>query len=99
MTKAQSKYEAARKMRTPPHVSIRTLRMVAGLTLDQLIARMEEATGRSYSRGAMSAVESGLRGASAELVEALELAYGLDAGSIDTNYERRGSTAAARIPA
>ncbi|WP_207842575.1 helix-turn-helix domain-containing protein [Williamsia soli] len=99
MTKAQSKYEAARKLRTPPHVSIRTLRVVSGLTLDQLIGRMQEATGRSFSRGAMSAIESGLRGASAEVVEALELAYGLEPGAIDTNYERRASTAAARVPA
>ncbi|QGJ97419.1 Cro protein [Gordonia phage Azula] len=73
-------------------MSIRNLRMVAGLTLDQLVERLNEAAGFSFSRGAMSAVESGLRGASAELLAALELAYGLEPGSIDVNYERRAST-------
>lgn len=70
---------------------------MAGLTLDQLIARLDEAAGFKFTRGAMSAVESGLRGASTELVRALELAYGLDEGTIDTKYERRGTTSAVEV--
>lgn len=65
---------------------------MSGLTLDQVVERLGEAAGFTLSRGALSAVESGLRGASSELITALELAYGLDPGSIDVNYERRATT-------
>ncbi|MFD9615530.1 hypothetical protein ACFWWS_39865 [Streptomyces sp. NPDC059083] len=63
--------------------------MAAGLTLDAVIDRIEQETGRRYTRGAISAVENGHRGASNELIEALEIAYGLPHGAIDTLYRPR----------
>lgn len=54
-----------------------------------LIAKIAEETGHRYSRGAISAVENGHRGASVELIEALEIAYGLPVGSIEVNYKAR----------
>lgn len=73
----------------PPHISLRHLRVVAGLTIDALISRLEQETGRRYTRGALSAVENGHRGASAELINALEVVYGLPTGAIDTDYTPR----------
>lgn len=73
----------------PPHVAIGHIRTVAGLTLDQVIDRIEEETGRRYTRGAISAVENGHRGASAGLLEALEIVYGLPTGAISTDYHPR----------
>lgn len=63
--------------------------MAAGLTLDAVIDRIEQETGRRYTRGAISAVENGHHGAPSELLEALEIAYGLPYGAIDTLYRPR----------
>ncbi|ORL01542.1 hypothetical protein A6F56_04275 [Prescottella equi] len=54
-----------------------------------LIERIQQETGHRYSRGAISAVENGHRGASVELIEAIEIAYGLPAGSIRVDYKAR----------
>lgn len=67
-----------------PHV-----RLIAGITLEALLDRIEEETGRRYTRGALSAIENGHRGASAELIGAIEAAYGLPPGAIDTDYRPR----------
>lgn len=78
-----------------PMVSIRVLRAVAGLTVDALVARIEEETGRRYTRGAISAIENGHRGASRELIDGLAAAYGIDPADIRTEYTPRGTTVAA----
>ncbi|MDV8066421.1 helix-turn-helix transcriptional regulator [Rhodococcus sp. IEGM 1366] len=83
------RYENQRGLKPPPYVSIKSLRKVSGLTLDQLAMRIEQITGDLPTRGALSAVENGHRGASAELLQAIEQAYGLEAGSIDTQYRPR----------
>ncbi|SIK42041.1 helix-turn-helix domain-containing protein [Mycobacteroides abscessus] len=74
---------------TPPHVPIRALRHLAGLTLDGLADLIEDATGVRYTRGTLSAVESGLRGTSKELLAGIEVAYGLEPGTITTTYRPR----------
>ncbi|WP_280470957.1 helix-turn-helix transcriptional regulator [Nocardia cyriacigeorgica] len=81
-----------RPPRVPPHISLKHLRTVAGITLDVLIDRIEEETGHRYTRGALSAIENGHRGASAELLETLEVVYGLPVGAIDTVYTPRHQT-------
>mgnify|MGYP003117800279 CR=1 FL=1 len=90
---AQRRYEANRSKTAVPHVPIRALRVVAGITLDELARRIEEETGHRYTRGALSGIEGGHRGASAELLRALEIVYGLAPGDIDTQYKPRKSTA------
>ncbi|WP_280320184.1 helix-turn-helix domain-containing protein [Nocardia wallacei] len=65
------------------------MRLIAGITLEALLDRIEEETGRRYTRGALSAIENGHRGASAELISAIEAAYGLPRGAIDTEYKPR----------
>lgn len=91
---AALRYRNQRPRRTPPHVSLSDLRSAVGLTIDQVLARLEEQTGKRYSRGTISAVENGLRGASVDLLSELAVAYGLGPDSIRTDYQPREWTAA-----
>jgi transcriptional regulator with XRE-family HTH domain len=87
-----SKYENQRPRRIPPHVSLVHLRAAAGLTIDQLIARMQqEFPELQTTRGAISAIEHGHRGASEQMLAALCAAYGLPADAIVTDYQPRTS--------
>ncbi len=76
---------------------LRVLRMALQLRLEDVANRVEEITGDRPTKGALSAIETGTRGVSAELLAALEQAYGLDPGSITTTYEPR--TTPASVPA
>ncbi|WP_411815537.1 helix-turn-helix domain-containing protein [Gordonia sp. SND2] len=67
-------------------MGVKHLRLAAGLTIADVLSRIEEKTGQTYTKGAISAVENGKRGASAELLTALEEVYGLPARSITTDY-------------
>lgn len=87
MIKATSKRD--RSPKPSPCVPIRYVRQAANLTLEEVSQRLQESTGRIYGKGTLSAVESGQRGASSELLEALEAAYELPAGSIQTEYQPR----------
>lgn len=86
-----SKYPPQRPKKTPPHVSLKALRKATSLTHEQVCNAVAEATeGRvTLTRGALSAIESGTRGASIDVLHALELAYGLDEGDISTAYQPR----------
>jgi transcriptional regulator with XRE-family HTH domain len=89
MTKAT----AVRPQKPPPMVSIKHLREAHGWSLEEVGNRIYDLTGRRHSKGTLSAVEIGMRGASWELLEALEIAYGLPAHEIKTDYQpkaRRG---------
>ncbi|PZU36205.1 MAG: hypothetical protein DI573_14160 [Microbacterium sp.] len=78
-----------------PMLSIRSLRLAIGITIDELRTRIFEMTGHQYGRGTISAVELGHRGASVELLGHLERAYGLEAGSLETAYPPKRQKAAA----
>lgn len=84
-----SKYGSQRQPKTPPHVPIKYLRLAANLSIDTVIERIQKDTGRRYTRGAISAIENGHRGASCEVLEALEAALCLPIGAISTDYEPR----------
>ena len=73
----------------PPHVTLRSLRQSKGLTLERVCIELERETGLSLTRGALSAIESGLRGASAQIIRGLEQALDLEPGNIVTDYEPR----------
>jgi transcriptional regulator with XRE-family HTH domain len=73
----------------PPHVPLGALRTVAGLSLEQLARRLSEETDCSPGRGTLCAIESGDRGASLDLLNALEYVYKLKPGTISTTYEPR----------
>ncbi len=82
-------YKPQRERRTPPHISLADLRFVSGKTLDDICAAASEVLDKPLTRGALSAIENGLRGASPRVLAALEVAYGLRAGALTTNYEPR----------
>lgn len=69
-----------------PHISLGDARAIAGLTLDEVCARFEEATGDRLTRGALSAIENGLRGASDQTLRGIALALGLRGEAIRTDY-------------
>ena len=95
-TALRSKYEAQRPRRTPPHVSLASLRAATGLTIDQVITRIEQEFPEIRpTRGAISAIENGHRGASVQMLAALCAAYGLPDGAITTDYEPRAREAVA----
>lgn len=81
-----------RPKRTPPHVPVHILRKALGLSLEAATKRIGEVSGKEApSKGSLSAVETGMRGASAELIAAMEEAYGLDPGTITTDYLPRAT--------
>jgi hypothetical protein len=80
-----------RPVRIPPHVPIKALRLVACISQDELADRIFEITGKRPTKGSLSAIESGLRGPSVELIAALEEAYGLNPGTISTTYRPRAA--------
>lgn len=86
---AMSKYDQQRDRRNPPHLSIGDLRSVSGQTLEQVCEAVSEALGQPFTRGALSAIENGHRGASRPVLRALEVAYGLRPGALVTDYEPR----------
>lgn len=90
------KYDAQRPPKTPPHVSLRSLRIVSGMSLDQVAIAASEILGRDkpMNRGTIAAIESGIRGASPAMLDAIAVAYGLDPGSIVTDYEPRQAAVA-----
>lgn len=89
MPQETSRYTNQRAKKTPPHISLSVLRGATGLTIQAVIDRISEETGRTYTRGAISAIESGLRGASQQTLADLELAYGIPSGSISTTFVPR----------
>lgn len=88
-----SKYEVQRERKTPPHIALADVRYISGKTLDEVCLAASEVLDRPLTRGSLSAIENGLRGASPKVLAALEMAYGLRPGSLVTNYEPRSREA------
>lgn len=82
-------YDKQRGRRVPPHVSLGDLRAASDKTLEQVCKLVSEELGKPFTRGALSAIENGHRGASLSVLRALEVAYGLRSGAIVTTYEPR----------
>lgn len=85
-------YRNQRERKTPPHIPLKVLRDALGLTLDQARELAREKGGVDLTRGALSGIENGHRGASAPTLAALEAAYGLPAGSLTTDYTPTSNT-------
>lgn len=83
-----TKYESQdkRARRTPPFLSLADLRFVSGKTLDDICNAIGEELGAPFSRGSLSSIETGRRGASPRVLAALEVAYGLRPGALRTDY-------------
>lgn len=85
-----TKYQRQRERQIPPHAPLGAVRKALGLTLDDVLARIR--TGypdAKMNRGTLSAIENGHRGASAQMLDALCLGYGLPSGSLSTSYVPR----------
>lgn len=84
-------YNSQRQPKTPPHVTLRGVRKASGLTLEQVAAAVTEILGTDtpINRGTISAIESGVRGASTQMLDALALAYDMEPGDIVTDYQPR----------
>lgn len=91
------RYSRQRNPKVPPHVSLAVLRRVSGLTLDEVCDLVAEVVDDRPTKGALSAIENGHRGASAQLISGLEHAYGLPSGSITTTYTPRNTPAASQV--
>ena len=78
-----------RPRRIPPHVPLGALRHVAGWSLEKLGEEIAKHGVSRPDKGTLSAIESGLRGISVDLLNAIEAAYGLKPGTISTSYEPR----------
>jgi transcriptional regulator with XRE-family HTH domain len=83
---ARRRYAKQRLPKSPPHVSLRTLRLALKLRIEDVAQLVEDVTGDRPTKGALSAIETGTRGVSAELLAGLEQAYNLEPGSITTTY-------------
>ena len=86
-------YTKQRRPKTPPHVTLRGLRKATGMTLEQVCEAASEALGlppeKRVQRGTLSLIESGQRGASQQMLDALAIAYGMDPGDIVTDFVPR----------
>lgn len=80
-------YDKQRPGVEAPVVTLRGVRASHGLTLDDVCGRISAITNKPFSKGALSAIENGHRGASQETLAALETALRLPPGSIAVPYE------------
>lgn len=70
----------------PPFVALADLRGALGLTLDAVCEQVRAITDQSFTRGALSAIELGHRGASPETLSALEVVLRIKPGRLRTGY-------------
>lgn len=78
-----------RVRRDPPHAPIKALRLAAGISLQGLADRLAEQTDCNPGRGTLCAIEQGDRGASPELLRAIETVFNLEPGMLSTSWEPR----------
>jgi hypothetical protein len=77
------------RTRTPPHTDLRTIRLrFTGMTLDEAGAAVADVLGldEPLNRGTIGAIETGIRGTSQQMLDALAVAYGMKPGDFSTDY-------------
>lgn len=92
MAKAETRkapdYTNQRAPKNPPHFSLQHARGIARITAEELCARIREHDpSLRPTRGTISALESGARGASPRMLAAICAAYGLPADALVTDYQ------------
>lgn len=78
-----------RTPKNPPLVPLSYLRKALGFSLEGVGTGVAAVLGREYGKGSISAIETGQRGASPEILEALEQLFDLPVGTIRTDYTPR----------
>lgn len=80
-------YENQRRKVQAPLVPLSAHRSSHGLTQDDVCQQVRAITNKPFTKGALSAIELGHRGASSETLSALEVALRLTPGSLVVDYE------------
>lgn len=82
-----------RAIKNPPHATLRGLRKASGMTLERVCDEVTRILGlpdgKRVQRGTLSLIESGQRGASQQMLDALAVAYGMDPGDLVTDFTPR----------
>lgn len=86
MPEKRISYDKQRPRLNSPIAPLSAIRVSHGLTLKQVCERVEAFTSKPYSIGALSGLENGHRGASQGILDALEHALNLPAGTLATEY-------------
>lgn len=95
---AETKYDSQREKVAPPRLGIAALRKSHRLTQEAVADSIASVIDKPFSGGSLSLIELGHRGASAEVLRALEQVFGLASGDLSVEYkpghDRRKSVAA-----
>lgn len=95
----KTEYDDQRPKVAPPQVGLADLRKSHRLTQAQVAEQVAAIIDKDFYSGSLSLIEGGHRGASAEILAALEQVFGLAAGSMLVTYapshdRRKGRDAA-----
>lgn len=80
-------YNAQRPKVSPPTLGIADLRKSHRMTQAAVAEQVAAIIDKPFLAGSLSTIEGGHRGASDEILRALEQVYGLGAGSLSVTYE------------
>ena len=83
----QIEYDKQRPKVTPPHVSLAALRKSHRLTQAEVAAQVAAIIDKKFLGTSLSLIEGGHRGASAEVLRALERVFHLEDGDLSVTYE------------
>lgn len=75
-----------RDLRQPPFVELAGIRRLLGLKQAHICEKVAVLIGKSFTVGAFSAIETGQRGASPEVLAAIQTALGLHAEDLKTSW-------------
>lgn len=79
-------YDKQRPKQDPPVATLADIRAAVGLTQTAVCEQVAAITNKTFTKGALSALETGHRGASAETLAAIEVALRLKPGALIVNY-------------
>lgn len=100
MPKEYAEPRTPRDLRQPPFVELAGIRRLLGLKQAEICEKVAVLIGvPSFSVGSFSAIENGHRGASPEVLAAIQTALGLHAGDLKTAWEPSHSRRKVEDPA
>lgn len=83
---ANTKYDKQREKVTPPRIGIADLRKSHRMTQAAVAEQVAAIIDKPFNSGSLSLVEGGHRGASADVLAALEQVFGLGPGALVVDY-------------
>ncbi len=84
---AKTDYSKQRRKVQPPALSLAALRKSHRLSQDSVAEQVAAIIDKPFYSGSLSLIEGGHRGASEEVLRALEQVFGLASGDLTVNYE------------